>query len=887
MAGLRVRLAELEHSDEALRESRERLRVVTDSVPVLISYIDSDLTYRFVNCAYERWFGRSRQEIEGRRVPDVLDEVAFARSKPFLDRVLQGEEVEFEGRAEMEDGASRYFLTHCVPDRGAEGGVKGYFAVVADITEVKVATEALRASEVRLRSVIEGAPVVLWSTDAEGTFTLSEGRGLKSLGLEPGEVVGRSAYEVYASVPEIVDGISRALRGETHTSIVRVGEVVFESHFQPQLDTDGQVIGLVGVASDITERTRVAEELRVSEAKYRALFEDIPDPVVVFDQATDRILDCNHSLLERYGYTLEEMRTMTPLQLHPRDTWEHVRDNIDDIEDDTAHTYTQVTRSGELLEVETHTSAIDYQGRPAWITILRDVTERKRAEDALRKSEAKYRELVEEISDIIYAVDVRGIVTYVSPAMKPLAGYETGEVIGRPFTDFVHAEDVPRVMERFGGVVAGGQGQLTELRVITSSGEPLWVQTTSRPVMADGRVAGVHGVLVDITERRNTEREMSRLERLRGLGEMSAGISHNLNNILVGILGPAELLKAMSDDPAVRAEAEEILAAGERARELVERLNRTVRGERGELLQEVALNRHVRDVIQMARPRWKDDAEARGLTIELIEDLEEVPPIAAAAAEVDELLLNLLFNAVDAMPEGGTISVRTRADGDLVQLIVADTGVGMDEDTRERLFEPFFTTKMEVGSGLGLSTVLGTVTRWGGGIEVVSAPDEGAEFILSLPRWQEGTAPASGALRGQLPVRRATVLIVDDDAASRRVLSRLLSGVHHVETCKSGQEALARFVPGRFDVAFIDLGMPGMPGDQVAAQLRRADPILSTVLTTGWDLATGDPRLRLFDLHLTKPFGDIDRVTDALARSISLRDSRAAARRLSPAIDSR
>ena len=753
---LRQRLADCEHSDEALRISQERLRVITDSVPVLISYIDNTFTYRFVNRGYERWFGMSRDELIGRRVPDVLDEAAFDRSKPYLDRVLAGEEVEFEGKAQNEDGSIKYFLTHCVPDRGDDGEVKGYFAVVSDISEVTTATLALRQSETRLRSVIEGIPLVLWATDAQGVFTLSEGRSLQRLGLSPGEVVGCSLFEVYADVPEVVSSARRALEGEAHSGTVRVAGLVFDVHYEPMIDASGEVSGLVGVASDITDRTLIAEDLEASEQKYR--------------------------------------------------------------------------------------------------------------------------ELVEEINDVIYSVDRTGVITYVSPAMEPIAGYTIDEVLGRPFTQFVHEDDVMMVSERFARVIDGAAGQLTELRILTKAGDVVWMETTSRPVIRSGQVSGVRGVLVDVTERRRNEHELSRLERLRVLGEMSAGVSHNLNNILVGILGPADLLRATQTDPEVTRAAEEILAAGERARELVQRLGRTVRGERDSALQAVKLNQHIHDVVRMARPRWKDDAEARGITIELVEDLGEIPPIAASASEMDELLMNLIFNAVDAMPAGGVITLRTRAGDGVVLLEMVDTGVGMEEETQQRLFEPFFTTKTKVGSGLGLSTVFGSITRWGGTIDVDSTPDEGTTFHLHFPLWQETESLHELHRGSEIDVRRATLLIIDDDVTTGRVLSRVFSSAHHVEVCTGSQEALSRFAPGRFDVAFIDLGMPGMPGDRVARELRRIDPLLATVLITGWDLSIEDPRLSAFDLRLSKPFGDMAHVTDTMARAVALRDRRAAAR---------
>lgn len=634
---------------------------------------------------------------------------------------------------------------------------KDNFAVVSDVSDVTRASQALQDSEARLRSVIEGMPLVLWATDAEGHFTLSEGRSLQTLGLKPGEVVGQSVFDVYAGVPSIIESTQRALRGEAHDSTVQVGDVLFEVHYQPMVDPAGEVTGLIGVAADVTERRRIADELAASEQKYR--------------------------------------------------------------------------------------------------------------------------ELVEQINDVIYSVDELGVVTYVSPAMEPLAGYTREEVIGHPFTRFVHEDDVPVIRDRFLRVMGGGSGQLTDLRVVTKEGETLWMQTTSRLVVEDGRVVGLRGVLVDVSERRQTALELSRLERLRVLGEMSAGISHNLNNILVGILGPADLLRMTNAAPDVAQATEEILAAGERARELVERLGRTVRGERDPSLQAVALNNHIHEVVQMARPRWKDDAEARGVRIDLVEDLGEIPPIAASAAEIDELLLNLIFNAVDAMPAGGSITLTTRSVEGAVMLDVTDTGVGIDEETRQRLFEPFFTTKTEIGSGLGLSTVFGSINRWGGSITVLSALGEGATFCLRFPLWQDASAQPAAHRSAAAQVRRATMLIVDDDPATGRVLSRLLSGTHHIEVCSGATEALSRFAPGRFDVAFIDLGMPGMPGDQVATQLRRADPLLATVLITGWHLSSDDPRLAVFDLRISKPFSDMDLVLDTVAQAVELRDQRAIARR--------
>jgi PAS domain S-box-containing protein len=241
----------------------------------------------------------------------------------------------------------------------------------------------------------------------------------------------------------------------------------------------------------------------------------------------------------------------------------------------------------------------------------------------------------------------------------------------------------------------------------------------------------------EIIERERMEQELIHLERLRALGELSAAFCHNFNNILTGILGPAQMLKRSTEDPKVLQESEEIIAGSIRARDLVRRLNRAVRGEPGSSLYPVSVNEVLLRTLERARPRWKDQAEAQGIHIEVVTELEEVPAICGTQPELDDVFLNLLFNAVDAMPSGGTLTFRSQAAGDEVLLSITDTGIGMDEETKRKVFEPFFTTKMNVGTGLGLSTVHGTIQRWNGSIEVESLPGEGTTFFLRLPTWME------------------------------------------------------------------------------------------------------------------------------------------------------
>ena len=363
---------------------------------------------------------------------------------------------------------------------------------------------------------------------------------------------------------------------------------------------------------------------------------------------------------------------------------------------------------------------------------LRAANERlQRAEKTLRESEERLRTIVENTRDIIYSAGPDGTFTFVSPQVSFL-GYTPEEVVGRKILEFVHPDDIEHVLEDYQRTIETGEEFPTIFRLMHRDGIPVYVEESGKAIWEGGEVVGVTGVVRNIAERKQMEEEMVRLERLHALGKMSAGVSHNLNNILTGVLGPAQLVQMSVDDPQLIRQLDIIIKSAERAAELVSRLHGAVRGSREDDVHAVPINELVMEAVRTARPKWKDEPESRGISLEVTTDLEAVPPILGTESGLHDILLNLLLNAVDAMPEGGTIEIGTEAVEEGVRLTVRDTGVGMDEETRMQVFEPFFTTKMDVGTGLGLSTVYGTVTRWGGSIEVESSPGRGATFSIYL-----------------------------------------------------------------------------------------------------------------------------------------------------------
>ncbi len=359
-------------------------------------------------------------------------------------------------------------------------------------------------------------------------------------------------------------------------------------------------------------------------------------------------------------------------------------------------------------------------------------------------------------------------------------------------------------------------------------------------------------------------------ERLRALGEMASGVAHDFNNMLGVILGRTELLisRLSPEERAARADLQVIRQAALDGAETVKRLQ-VFSGVARLPQQGVAdVARVLRDAVELTRARWKDAARRRGVAIEMVVEAGDCPPVAASPPELREVLVNMIFNAVDAMPHGGRITLRSWASGQRVFISVSDTGVGMTEAVRSKIFEPFFTTKGARGSGLGLSASYGIISRLGGTISVDSAPYQGTTFTIELPAGEPTSATPPPA-----PVRPAplNLLLVDDEPQMLRTSKMMLEVEgHRVTAVPSGAAALDALAARRFDAVLTDLGMPEMNGLQLAERIRARGLTLPILLITGWGLELETERVQEAGITdvLPKPF-DGDQLRAALARLVA------------------
>jgi len=487
----------------------------------------------------------------------------------------------------------------------------------------------------------------------------------------------------------------------------------------------------------------------------------------------------------------------------------------------------------------------------------------------LAESGRRYRDLFDHAQDVVYTTDVEGHLTSVNQAGLKLVGYTAEELLGRSVYDLLAPEDRERIRSEDARWPPPGPRPAQEAQVVHKDGTRTTLEIAARWMVEGGRPVGVHGIGRDISERRERERAAQRFreqvhesEKLRALGEMAAGVAHNFNNLLGGVIGYAQLMESR---PRTSEEyqrfARKIVESAEQCAAVVKRIQTFGRPIDTRRRESVDLRRVVRETLELTRPKWKAVPEREGRTVEVELDLQEVPPISSTGAAWEEILSNLVFNAVDAMPEGGSLTIATRREGEDGILSVRDSGIGMDAETQRRIFEPFFTTKgPELGTGLGLSTVWGLVQSQGGRIEVRSAPGQGTTFTVRVPLARGDTRPA--AERPSQAAAGLRILVIDDEPATRDVLPQMLAD-HAVETAAGGAEGLDRFRERPHDVVISDWSMPGLSGLDVAAEVKRRSASTVMVLMTGWEVrgtaAASSPDV---DLLLAKPIvmRELDRV---------------------------
>ncbi len=384
---------------------------------------------------------------------------------------------------------------------------------------------------------------------------------------------------------------------------------------------------------------------------------------------------------------------------------------------------------------------------------------------------------------------------------------------------------------------------------------------------------------------KTTQEQLIQSEKLNALGEMAGGVAHDFNNVLGAILGRAQLLHLSASDPKIKNGLSLIEKAAMDGAGTVRRIQEFTRVRADEAFVEININEMVKQSIEMTRHKWKDQAQEKGIVIEIKTELVKPDPVVAGdPSELRETFTNIILNALDAMPRGGKIKISSKMKGKSVLLSFADTGIGMSEEVKRKVFDPFFTTKGPKGSGLGMSVGYGIVIRHGGKIYLQSDRKEGTTFYIEIPIKKLPPAPSSEE-DFALPQKKARILIIDDEPAIIDLLKEILE-LHDqkVATALEGNEGIEKFKKEKFDIVFTDLSMPEMSGWEVVRVLKELDPCATMVMITGWGTQLDSKSLEEegIDLVVAKPF-EVKKVLETVAQALNIKKERAKGKKLSQA----
>ena len=501
------------------------------------------------------------------------------------------------------------------------------------------------------------------------------------------------------------------------------------------------------------------------------------------------------------------------------------------------------------------------------IVIARDISELRDAEQEANKQRAFLASLADLAPDEIYTLDSQCRFTWMNRRAEVDSGLTPSVMLGREFTMVVETESKSEVQALL-QCTLGGEEKQFEVRTMCADGRVRCMDAHTTPLWHDGSITGVMVFMSDITERKLAQERAARSDKLRALGELAAGVAHNLNNSLTVIQGRAQLLLMRSTaDEGNKKSLEVITQAVGDCSQTLRRLLDFSRRDSARAFVPVDLSELIASSVEIARPKWQAEAPHRPGTIEVRIDAPRPVMTLGDSSELREVVLNLIFNAVDAMPQGGKIEMGTRVEGRTARFWAADTGSGMTAEVIARIFEPFYSTKGERGTGLGLSASHGIIENHGGDLNVTSEPGKGTRFEVILPLHEVTSAsivkPVAASSNGTRCVR---VLIVEDEERVRTLLNdAFVAEGHQVTEATTGAEAIARLDRSEFDLVVCDLGLPELSGLHVARWVREFRPELPVIIATGYAemIAEEDYHKARIDDVIRKPYS----VTDVLARA--------------------
>ncbi|MGZ3594132.1 MAG: PAS domain S-box protein [Syntrophales bacterium] len=729
-------------------------------------------------------------------------------------------------------------------------------------SERKFAEEALRDSEEKYRSIFENAVEGIYRSRPDGRYIDVNPAFARIFG-----------YDSPEELKDAVTDIGRQLyvdpekRDECIRMVQEKGEAIFEiqvyrkdrskawvsNSVRTIRDSDGNITYFEGVAKDITERRRMEEDLRKSEEKYRSLA-TTADSMYLVDRDY-RYLSMNERHLSRFNLPSDIVIGRTYGEFHSQEsTREFVKivDGVFESGRPIQHEHRSERDGRYFLRTFSPVRSPDGKATAAVTVVAKDITERKHAEEALRESEEKYRNMADSLPQIIFETDLQGRFTFVNRPASVMTGYTQEEFLTELYAaQLVAPEDRKRARSNMEMILAGKESAGNEYTCLRKDGSRCPVSIHSSTIIHDNQMVGLRGFVVDITQRKQMEGRLRRAEKMEALGTLAGGVAHDLNNVLGVLVGYSELLlMEIPEGHPWRRYVSQVMQSSQKATAMIQDLLTLAR--RGVVVSAVVnLNEVITDYLES--PEFEKLKAYHPLVTFKTELGKDLLNIKGSPVHLGKTIMNLVSNASEAISDHGEVRIRTEIryldkpvrgydeveEGDYALLKVSDNGMGIPARDIEKIFEPFYTKKVmgRSGTGLGLAVVWGTVKDHNGYIDVKSEAGKGSMFTIYLPATREELArDKQKAAPAQYMGSGESILVVDDVPAQREVATSVLTKLgYSVDSVSSGEVAVEYLRTQKADLIVLDMIMdPGIDGLDTYKRILEINPNQKAIIVSGF-----------------------------------------------------
>jgi len=876
--GIGVDITTKKKFQAAVLESEEKYRSLIDQSNEAI-YLLIDGKFEIINDRFLQIFRITREEV----LSDTFDmmtlvapssQLAFIEMREKYYRNIS-QPVNFEYRALRKDGTE--FNAEISFSRVWLNGKRASQGMIYDITDRK---KALRDLEITKYAIDNTFEPVFWVKKDASLMDVNKA-ACDFIGMSREELLTKKVFDLsLGHIPENWQSQWEFVKNRKHISLDTVHEVNKNEMLPIEIDLnfneyDGDEFCIVMI-KDISARKKAEKEVLEKEERYRLLFESANDVIFIFDDYN--IVDCNPPAYKLFNCTREEIIGKTfdvispSLQVNGEKSIEKARELIDKAMNGQAQLFEWMYShtDGSIIEVEVSLNRIILNNKILVQAIIRDITERKKNEEALRESKESFREIAEMAPEAMFEADLSGTARFANKKVYEYYGYTEDDLqAGVHILSTIAPYDRKRASQNIARLLQGERVKPVEYTALKKDGTEFPVAVHSAPIVKKDKIVGIRGIIIDITDRKKNEKELAKSEKLESIGLLAGGIAHDFNNILTGILGNISFAKMdLSPQHSLYNILNDAETAASRAQELTQQLLTFSKG--GEPIRQAA---SIADML-----RESASFLFRGSKIKIVYDFDKnLYPVQIDVGQIGQVIYNLIINAKQAMNNHGEVRISAvnvmidddslfpLKNGEYVKIDISDEGEGIAPEHLNRIFDPYFSTKPD-GNGLGLATTYSIIKKHDGFIKVVSEQGQGASFIFFLPKSHQthdvkkikDTANYYGS---------GNILVMDDEDFIRDLTSKILLRYGYlVNTVKNGSEAISSYQQAMktdtpYDLVILDLTIPGdLGGKETIQKLLEIDPGVKAIVSSGY---SNDPVMANYQTYgfksvVSKPYRPVD-----------------------------